>query len=88
MSSDDKGSAPMSGQFYRSGFGLSPIDAAVEGIYYDIRESFELAMKSAGLSEGQLQEILTTVDDAVGNDSNWDQLMAHLKKVGVDVGDE
>lgn len=63
-----------------------PIAAAVEVIYYEIRESFELAMRGAGVKPTQMAEVLATVDDAVGNDANFDQLLGHLSAAGVKVG--
>lgn len=46
---------------------------ALQEAYHDIRESFELAMTAAFGEDDRIQEILTTVDDAVSN--HWDDLM-------------
>jgi len=64
-----------------------PVGAAVEAIYYDIRESFELAMQGAGINQTKVALVLATVDDAIGNDANFDELLSHLEEAGVDVGE-
>jgi hypothetical protein len=42
--------------------------------YQDIRESFELAMTATGIVPEIVQEILMTVDDAVGNNMDDDEV--------------
>jgi hypothetical protein len=54
--------------------GMTKDDAYVQGMadgedafYKDIRDSFRLAMESAGVSPEIVTEVLTTVDDYVDN---------------------
>ncbi len=43
-------------------------DVAVRDVNYDdIRDSFVIAMESAGVNRAHMQEVLRTVDDYVGN---------------------
>ena len=51
-------------------------EQAAEAIYYDIRESFVLAMQGAGIAPADIKVICTTVDDAVGN--HIEKLAEHI----------
>jgi hypothetical protein len=42
-------------------------DSEIEKLYYDIKESFALAMEGAGIDPEKIREICETVDDAATN---------------------